>query len=201
MPLASGSRQTRFGCVALLLAALAAGEEQTRNGAATNVGYYNYESPHSNPIAALPDGSLIYVANTPADTVDVVDAASGAVVARVHVGIDPVGIAVRPDGREVWVSNHVSDSISVIDAATRSRTRHQVLATIQDFDAATRSTRFDEPVGIAFASNLKAYVALSSLDQNELVSADRQSQCLPWKLARGGRFENNATSALCPRSP
>ena len=99
MPPALGSRQTRLGCVALLLAALAvAGEEQTRSGAAANVGYYNYESPHSNPIAALPDGS-------PADTVDVVDAASGAVVARIHVGIDPVGIAVRPDGREVWVSN------------------------------------------------------------------------------------------------
>ena len=126
------------------------------------VGYYNYESPHSNPIALLPDASLVYVANTPADTVDVIDAASGAVVARVHVGIDPVGISVRPDGKEVWVSNHVSDSVSVIDADPGSRTRHQVLATIQDIDAETRSTRFDEPVGVAFAGNRKAYVALSS---------------------------------------
>lgn len=62
-----------------------------------NVGYANYESPHSNPIALLPDGSLAYVAN-PADTVDVIDTGTGDGVARVHVGIDPVGIAVRPDG-------------------------------------------------------------------------------------------------------
>ena len=127
-----------------------------------NVGYYNYESPHSNPLALLPDESLIYVANTPADTVDVIETATGAMVARVQVGIDPVGIAVRPDGKEVWVSNHVSDSVSVIDADPASPTRHQVLATIQDLDAATKSTRFDEPVGIAFAGNRKAYVALSS---------------------------------------
>ena len=170
------ARQTRFGCafVAHLAAfGAAAAERQSdveqaadagprQNEAVAGVGYYNYESPHSNPIALLPDGSLVYVANTPADTVDVIDAATGAIVARVHVGIDPVAIAVRPDGKEVWVSNHVSDSVSVIDAAVDSRTRHQVLATIQDLDADTRSTRFDEPVGIAFAGNRKAYVALSS---------------------------------------
>ena len=135
--------------------------ERTTDGVA-NVGYINYESPHANPIALLPDGSLVYVANTPADTVDVIDTASGAIVARVHVGIDPVGITVRPDGKEVWSANHVSDSVSVIDSDPASPTRHQVLATIQELDAATKSTRFDEPVGIAFASNRKAYVALSS---------------------------------------
>ena len=135
----------------------------------TGVGYANYESPHSNPLALLPDGSLLYVANTPADTVDVIDTATEAVVARVHVGIDPVGIAARPDGKEVWVSNHVSDSVSVIDADPDSSTRHHVLATIQSFDAATKSTRFDEPVGIAFASNAKAYVALSSSNRVAVV--------------------------------
>ena len=134
-----------------------------------NVGYANYESPRSNPIALLPDGSLAYVANTPADTVDVIDTATGEVVARVHVGIDPVGVAVRPDGKEVWVSNHVSDSVSVIDADPGSQTRHQVLATIQDFDETTKSTRFDEPVGIAFADNRKAYVALSSSNRIAVV--------------------------------
>lgn len=135
----------------------------------TGVGYANYESPHSNPVALLPDGSLLYVANTPADTVDVIDTATQAVVARVRVGIDPVGVAVRPDGSEVWVSNHVSDSVSVIDADPDSATRHQVLATIQSFDSATKSTRFDEPVGIAFAGDAKAYVALSSSNRVAVV--------------------------------
>ena len=136
---------------------------------ATEVGHYNYESPHSNPVALLPDGSLLYAANTPADTVDVIDTATLAVVARIDVGLDPVGVAVRPDGREVWVANHVSDSVSVIDADPRSPTRHHVLATVQVFDAATRSTRFDEPVGIAFAGNAKAYVALSSSNRIAVV--------------------------------
>ena len=136
---------------------------------ATEVGHYNYESPHSNPIALLPDGSLLYAANTPADTVDVIDTATRSVVARIDVGLDPVGVAVRPDGREVWVANHVSDSVSVIDADPASPTRHHVLATVQVFDAATRSTRFDEPVGIAFAGNEKAYVALSSSNRVAVV--------------------------------
>ncbi len=85
------------------------------------------------------------------------------------MGLDPVGVAVRPDGREVWVANHVSDSVSVIDADPASPTRHHVLATVQVFDAATRSTRFDEPVGIAFAGNEKAYVALSSSNRVAVV--------------------------------
>ena len=141
----------------------------------SGVGHANYESPHSNPVALLPDGSLLYTVNTPADTVDVIDTATGTVVARVSVGIDPVGVAVRPDGKEVWVSNHVSDSVSVIDADPDSRTRHQVLATLQAFDAGTQSTRFDEPVGIAFASNAKAYVALSSSNRIAVVDvASRQ---------------------------
>ena len=58
---------------------------------ATEVGHYNYESPHSNPIALLPDGSLLYAANTPADTVDVIDTATRAVVARVDCRHRPGG--------------------------------------------------------------------------------------------------------------
>ena len=117
------------------------------------------ESPHSNPIAV--NGKFVYVTNTPSSTVDVIDRESDKVVERIHVGIDPVSIAVRPDGKEVWVSNHVSDSVSVIDTDPKSSTFHLVIATIQDFDS-NKATTFDEPVGIAFANNEKAYVALSS---------------------------------------
>ena len=134
----------------------------------SGVGYYNYESPHANPIALLPDASLVYAVNTPADTVDVIDPDTLVVVARISVGIDPVGIAVRPDGKEVWVSNHISDSVSVIDSDRASATRHEVLHTITAFNAA-RATVFDEPVGIAFAGNAKAYVALSSSNRIAVV--------------------------------
>ena len=124
------------------------------------VGHPAFMSPHASPIAV--SGGMVFVVNTPAATVDIIDADSHAIVRRVNVGIEPVGIAVRPDGKEVWIANHVSDSVSVVDADPSSPTRFQVIATVQDFDAETKATRFDEPVGIAFASNDKAYVSLSS---------------------------------------
>ena len=131
------------------------------------VGHPTFASPHARPIAR--NGSFVYVANTPADTVDVLHVATQALARRIHVGVDPVSLAVRPDGREVWVANHVSDSVSVIDADPSSASFHQVIATVQDIDPETFSTRFDEPVGIAFANDAKAYVALSTSNRIAIV--------------------------------
>lgn len=136
------------------------------------VGHPTFASPHASPLAIT--ASTVFVVNTPADTVDVIDAAQRQVVARVPVGIDPVSVAVRPDGQEVWVSNHVSDSVSVIDANPSSPTYLNVIDTVQDIDPRTQATRFDEPVGIAFASNQKAYVALSS--ENKIAVVDVPSR-------------------------
>ena len=112
----------------------------------------------------------VFVANTPADTVDVIDRKTRKIVRRIAVGIDPAGLALRPDGKELWVSNHVSDSVSVIDLEKRNPTYFHVVATVQDLDPRTRATRFDEPVGIAFASNEKAYVALSTENRIAVVN-------------------------------
>ncbi|WP_394794222.1 ankyrin repeat domain-containing protein [Armatimonas sp.] len=128
-----------------------------------NTGHPAFMSPQASPIVV--SGNRVFVANTPAGTLDVIDAKSRRIVKRITVGVEPVSVAVRPDGKEVWVANHVSDSVSVVDTDSKSPTYLQVLATIQDIDPATKATRFDEPVGIAFASNEKAYVALSSANQ------------------------------------
>lgn len=136
----------------------------------STIGQLNFESPHAKPIVVHPDGERVYVVNTPSATVDVLSVDSMEVLTRVNVGIEPVSIGIRPDGQEVWVSNHVSDSVSVIDAEAGSPTYHQVLHTLQVFDEETRSTRFDEPVGIAFANNAKAYVALSSENRIAVVN-------------------------------
>ena len=141
------------------------------------VGYPLMESPHFNPIAI--NGDFVYVTNTPSSTVDVIDKNSEKIVERIHVGIDPVSIAVRPDGKEVWVSNHVSDSVSVIDTDPKSPAFHVVIATIQEFDD-NKATTFDEPVGIAFASNEKAYVALSS--ENQIAVVDVRSRQITKRL-------------------
>ena len=82
------------------------------------VGHPTFSSPHASPIA-VHRGNVIVV-NTPADTVDVIDAKTRKVRTRINVGVDPVSVAVRPDGKEVWVSNHVSDSVSVIDNDRRT---------------------------------------------------------------------------------
>ena len=162
-------RMAAFPCLAAGAMACAAASSPTVSG----VGHYNYESPHANPIALTQDGAFAYAVNTPADTVDVIDTGTREVVARVRVGIDPVGLAIRPDGKEVWVSNHVSDSVSIIDADPASATRHHVLHTITAFNAA-KATDFDEPVGIAFAGSAKAYVALSSSNRIAVVDARRR---------------------------
>ena len=130
------------------------------------VGHPTFVSPHANPIAII--GDRVFVVNTPADTLDVIDVATQKLVYRIPVGVDPASIAVRPDGCEVWVSNHVSDSVSVIDNDSNSPTYLNVIATIQEYDS-KRATTFDEPVGIAFASDDKAYVALSSENQIAVV--------------------------------
>ena len=143
------------------------------------IGHANFLSPHASPIVVNDD--LVFAVNTAADTVDVIDTASRNIAARINVGIDPVSIAVRPDGSEVWVSNHVSDSVSVIDTNSASPTFLQVVATVQDLDPATHATRFDEPVGIAFASDNKAYVALSS--ENQVAVVDVASRAVINNLA------------------
>ena len=134
------------------------------------VGHPNFLSPHASPIAQ--HGNDVFVVNTPADTLDVIDATSGTVERRIDVGIDPVGVAIRPDGTEVWVANHVSDSISVVDNDSLSPSFGQIIATIQDFDPTSKATRFDEPVSIAFASDSKAYVSLSSENQIAVIDVD-----------------------------
>ena len=132
------------------------------------IGHPTFMSPHTSPIAV--NGAYVCVVNTPADTLDVIDTHTLTIVKRINVGIDPVSVAVRPDGKEIWVANHISDSVSVIDTNPANPTWLQVIATVQDFDPETWATRFDEPVGIAFASNDKAYIALSSENQVAVIN-------------------------------
>ena len=127
-------------------------------------GFQAFASPQVNPIAVSPNGSEIYVANTSSNTVSLLAASPLRSVRQVDVGLEPVSVAVTPDGSELWVSNHVSDSVSVIDVAPGSASYGEVVETIQVLDGAL-ATQFDEPAGIAFAGNGKAYVALSSRDQ------------------------------------
>ena len=131
-------------------------------------GFQNFTSPQSNPIVLSPDRAFVYVANTTSNSVGFIRTSDFVVARNVPTGIEPVSLAVRPDGLELWVSNHVSDSVSVIDTNPASASYGQVIETVQALDA-NGVTQFDEPVGIAFASNAKAYVALSSRNRIAVV--------------------------------
>ena len=145
---------------------------------ATEVGNPLFVSPHSKPIAI--NENLVYVTNTPSDTVDVIDIETETIVARIDVGIDPVGLAIKPDGTEIWVANHVSDTVSVIDTDSTSNTYHHVIDTITDYELTTLQSTFDEPTGIAFASDEKAYVSLSP--RNEIAIVDVESREVTGRL-------------------
>jgi YVTN family beta-propeller protein len=164
-PAATPARALRRAILLLAGALVVAG----CNGPHEPVGVETFASPQSHPLALSTDGSRVYVANTTSNSVSVIDTASLAVVAEIGVGLEPVSVALRPNGKQLWVSNHVSDDVAVIDIEPGSPTRHQVVRTIQEIDA-NGVTRFDEPVGIAFASDAKAYVALSS--RNDIAVID-----------------------------
>jgi YVTN family beta-propeller protein len=135
-----------------------------------DVGFELFESPQASPLALSADGRHLYVADTIAGTVEVLDTQLAFPVASIEVGVDPVAVALRPDGRELWVANHVSDSVSVVDLDPASPTYRTVIEIVQAVGAGG-ATAFDEPVGIAFASNQKAYVALSSRNAIAVVDA------------------------------
>lgn len=76
-------------------------------------------------VHATLDGRFVYVANQgteakPADTVSVIEVATGTVIDTIRTGAGAHGVAVSDDGRLVFVTNIVDGTLSVIDAASRT---------------------------------------------------------------------------------
>lgn len=101
---------------------------------------YTFESGPVRPLALAADGRRLFVANLPNGSLDIYTVTDTGLQAEsvVHVGLDPVAVAVRSAG-EVWVVNHLSDSVSVVDvSATPPRVTRTLLVG-------------DEPRDIVFA--------------------------------------------------
>ncbi|MGH2356117.1 MAG: YncE family protein, partial [Chloroflexota bacterium] len=65
-----------------------------------------------------PDGVTAYVSQAGANTVAVVDTATGRVTDAIEVGAEPAGSALAPDGW-LYVANAGANTLTVIDTATR----------------------------------------------------------------------------------
>ncbi len=95
-----------FEIPADLLAPLASGE------------YVNFESPAVSPIQVSADGQRVFAANTPNNSLVVLDATNGLTkLSEVFVGLEPVSLQIQPGTNDsiVWVANIISDTITVVD--------------------------------------------------------------------------------------
>ena len=102
----------RFGCRLLLVLGVILGT----TAATAQVSFVAFESGHVRPLTLSPDGSQLFVVNTPDNTLEIFDVTGGGLVfaASVPVGMEPVAVAARTND-EVWVVNHLSDSVSIVD--------------------------------------------------------------------------------------
>ncbi len=114
MPARRGSIRS-FSCLAVSVVAcivlLAAGAVS-----AQPLDFIAFESGHVRPVALSPDGTKLFVVNTPDNTLEIFDVGGAGLTfsAAVPVGMEPVAVAARSN-TEVWVVNHLSDSVSIVD--------------------------------------------------------------------------------------
>src|SRR5271165_2539758 len=66
-------------------------------------------------VAVSPDGRRVYVVNSNANSVSVLDARTRGPLTAITVGPRPYGIALSPDGRRAYAVNAADNSVSVID--------------------------------------------------------------------------------------
>jgi DNA-binding beta-propeller fold protein YncE len=135
------------------------------------------EGPHRSPIdlALLPRGRLL-TANHTADTVSLVDAIGGKVLAEATCGHKPAAVACTADGKRAAVSNVWSDTISLFDVG----------------DAALKSAG-EVPVGtyprsLVFAGDGRTlYVALSGADEVAEIDVAARKVTHRWPAPREPR--------------
>lgn len=118
--------------------------------------YVNFETSPTRPVALSPDGTRLFVVNTPAARLEIFRVSPRHLfhVGSVAVGLDPVAVAARSDD-EVWVVNHLSDSVSVVDVgASPPRVRRTLQVGDEPWDVVFAGPREspDAPFPRAFVS-------------------------------------------------
>jgi YVTN family beta-propeller protein len=68
-----------------------------------------------------PDGKRVFVTSGGEGTVQVIDTATNAIVAKIAVGKRPWNMALTPDGGKLYVACGRSNQVTVIDTATNTK--------------------------------------------------------------------------------
>ena len=68
-----------------------------------------------------PDGKRVFVSSGGEGTVQVIDTATNAIVAKIAVGKRPWNMALTPDGKKLYVACGRSNAVAVIDTDTNTK--------------------------------------------------------------------------------
>jgi len=144
--------------VRLLLALILAGS--LLPGSAEAASFHAFESGPVRPMALSPDGTRLYVVNTPDNRIEIYNVNPGGLshTGNVPVGMEPVAVATRDDAgtTQVWVVNHLSDSVSVVrDDGSAPYVERTLLVG-------------DEPRDIVFAGADRAFITTAHRGQHRV---------------------------------
>lgn len=116
-----------------------------------------FESGQVRPIAQSPDGTKLFVVNTPDNQLEIFNVNNGSptYAESVAVGLEPVSVAAYSND-QVWVVNYLSDSVSIVDVSSSPA---RVIKTL---------LVGDEPADIVFAGTggNRAFITTAHRGQN-----------------------------------
>jgi YVTN family beta-propeller protein len=122
-----------------------------RSGAAVGTAIPIATGAAPTSVAFSPDGRKAYVANRGADTVSVIDTASGAINRTLTGFHAPTDVAVSPDGSKILVTNNADDTVMIVDASSSASVPVSIVVAAAPVSA---------PTGIAVSPDgARAYVA------------------------------------------
>ncbi|MFT4613568.1 MAG: hypothetical protein ACI9NT_000709 [Bacteroidia bacterium] len=127
---------------------------ETETGDTLPGSYTLFEFGQSRPLAISPNGRYLFVANTPANCLEIynVETDTPQLISSVAVGVEPIAVAARTD-TEIWVVNGLSDSVSIVDIRDQPHVRRTLLVG-------------DEPRDIVFDGSDRAYITAAYRGQN-----------------------------------
>jgi YVTN family beta-propeller protein len=116
-------------------------------------------------VAALPNGSYVYVTNGGSNTVSVIRTSNNTVVATVLVGDGPWGVAALPNGSYVYVTNGGSNTVSVIRTSNNT-----VVATVLVGDGPEGVAALPNGSHVYVANNGSSTVSVIRASDNTVVA-------------------------------